>query len=133
MSKPRRFKPEIRKESIITAALYLAEQTHYRELTRDQIGARCAITGTAVMYHFHTMAKLRRDIMRECRLTRPGFPDQKRGERLRYCRAERLRLYAHADQLRFNASSFHCVYAPLRGVLGIGSISAMNAATILTR
>lgn len=60
----RRYKPEIRKEAIITAALYLAEQTHYRDLTRDQIGLRCGITGTAIMYHFGTMIKLRRDIMR---------------------------------------------------------------------
>lgn len=64
MSRPRRFKPEIRKEAIIEVALTLAEQTHYRELTRDQIGQPIGITGPAIMYHFGTMQQLRRDIMR---------------------------------------------------------------------
>ncbi len=63
MSK-RRFKPEVRKDSIIAAALALSTETHYREVTRDQIGTRCGITGTAVMYHFKTMQQLRREIMR---------------------------------------------------------------------
>ncbi len=60
----KRFKPEIRKESIIAAALDLAEDTHYREVTRDQIGRRIGVTGTAVMYHFGTMQQLRREVMR---------------------------------------------------------------------
>lgn len=64
MSKQKRFKPEVRKELVLTAALDLAEKTHYLKLTRDGIAKAAGVTGSAIQYHFKTMSQLRGDIMR---------------------------------------------------------------------
>lgn len=64
MSKQRRYKPSVRKDSAIAAALDLAEQSHYLKVTRDQIAAAVGVTGSAIQYHFKTMAQLRSELMR---------------------------------------------------------------------
>lgn len=56
--------PEVRKDEILAAAIALAACAHYAQVTRDQIGARIGVTGTAVQYHFGTMRQLRTAIMR---------------------------------------------------------------------
>ena len=64
MKKQHRLKPAIRKEEIISAALELAEKSHYQKITRNQIAKAAGVTGPAVQYHFKTMTQIRRDIMR---------------------------------------------------------------------
>jgi AcrR family transcriptional regulator len=64
MSK-KRMAPEARKDVILAVACRLAAAgTHYERLTRDQIAAAAGITGSAVQYHFKTVAQLQRAIMR---------------------------------------------------------------------
>lgn len=62
--KQQRLKPEARKEDILAAALPLAEQLGYANLTRDQIAGAAKISGPTLHYHFGTMAAFRRDLMR---------------------------------------------------------------------
>jgi AcrR family transcriptional regulator len=65
MTKQQRMAPEMRADQIVEAALGLIEAgAHYSRVTRDEIAERCNITGTAVQYHYPTMAQLRRAIMR---------------------------------------------------------------------
>ena len=64
MSKQKRYKPEIRKALVITAALGLAERGHFLQLTRAAIAQAAGVTGSAIQYHFHTMDQLRGDVMR---------------------------------------------------------------------
>lgn len=64
MSKQTRMKPAARKEDILKAALSLAEGYGYTQLTRKQVGAAAGVSGTAVQYHFSTMPKFRRELMR---------------------------------------------------------------------
>lgn len=57
--------PAARKDHILSVACRLASAgTTYDRLTRDQIGAASGVSGSAVQYHFGTMANLRRDVMR---------------------------------------------------------------------
>lgn len=60
----KRYKPEVRKALVITAALALAEQGHFLKLTRDSIARAAGVTGSAIQYHFKTMEQLRGDVMR---------------------------------------------------------------------
>lgn len=60
----KRLKPEIRKNQILIAALSLAAEGHYTQVSRDKIAALCGVTGTAVQHHFGTMKQLRRAIIR---------------------------------------------------------------------
>lgn len=60
----KRFKPEIRKEEILKAALVLANDRGYANVTRDEIADMVGISGPAVQYHFSTMKQLRRELMR---------------------------------------------------------------------
>lgn len=64
MSKQKRYKPEVRKDLVITAALDLAERGHFLKLTRAAIAQAAGVTGSAIQYHFHTMDQLRGDVMR---------------------------------------------------------------------
>lgn len=59
-----RFKPEVRREQIITHALRLARVYGYREITRSEIAGASGITGAAISYHFETMDGLRDALMR---------------------------------------------------------------------
>lgn len=59
-----RFKPEIRKAEILGVALILAADCGYMHVTRDAIADAIGVSGPAVQYHFGTMAKLRRSLMR---------------------------------------------------------------------
>lgn len=59
----KRMKPEVRKESILAAALKLAEEKGYTNITREQVAAVAGISGTAVQYHFHTMSNFRQQLM----------------------------------------------------------------------
>lgn len=66
MSKPKqtRLKPEARKEQMLTAALSLAEQSHYLTITRNEIARALGVSGPAVQYHFKTMKRLRAELVR---------------------------------------------------------------------
>ena len=59
-----RMKPEARKEDILRAALALAIQHGYTELSRERIADAAGVTGPAIQYHFATMPQFRRDLMR---------------------------------------------------------------------
>ena len=63
MSKSR-LKPEARKEDILAAALPLAAEHGYRNITRNQIAEAAKVSGPTLNYHFGTMAQLQRDLMR---------------------------------------------------------------------
>lgn len=62
--KKQRLKPEVRKDAILSAALKLATKTNYATVTREQIAQAVGVTGPAVQYHFGSMLKLRRALMR---------------------------------------------------------------------
>jgi AcrR family transcriptional regulator len=66
MKKQTRMRNGLRADQIVDEAIALVDATgqHYTSLSRDAIAARCGVTGTAVQYHFPTMAQLRRAIMR---------------------------------------------------------------------
>lgn len=60
----KRYKPEVRKDAIVTAALRLSAATHYMQVQRKQIADELGVTPPALTYHFGTMEQLRRAIMR---------------------------------------------------------------------
>lgn len=60
----KRLKPAIRKEEILAAALILATKHGYTNVARDEIAKQVGVGGSAVQYHFGTMAKLRTELMR---------------------------------------------------------------------
>lgn len=60
----KRLKPQARKQEILTAAVAIAADKGYANVTRDDIAARIGVTGTAVQYHFSTMGQLRVAMMR---------------------------------------------------------------------
>lgn len=62
--KQTRMKHEARKEDILEAALPLAVQLGYANVTRNHIAHAIGVSGTTVQYHFGTMAQLRRAVMR---------------------------------------------------------------------
>lgn len=59
-----RMKPEARKEDILAAAVPLAIAAGYKSLTRDQVAAAAKISGPTLHYHFGTMEKFRKEMMR---------------------------------------------------------------------
>jgi AcrR family transcriptional regulator len=59
-----RLKPEVRRDDILAAAFALAAKGHYQHLTRNQVAEAAGISGPAVLYHFKSMDKLRKAIMR---------------------------------------------------------------------
>lgn len=58
-----RYKPEVRREIILNAAVFLAEKQGYRQVIRDDIARLVGISGAAVQYHFKTMDLLRDALM----------------------------------------------------------------------
>lgn len=62
--KQTRLKPEARREDILAAAFHLATKRHYQLLTRNEIAEQAGISGPSVQYHFGTMARLRKAIVR---------------------------------------------------------------------
>ncbi len=61
-----------RKADILTAAIKVAEASHYKYMTRDAIAAEAGVSGSLVQHYFHTMTQLRRDVMRKA--VRGDFP-----------------------------------------------------------
>lgn len=61
----RRFKPAVRKEQIIKAALELAHEHRFDHVSRNMIADKVGVAGPTVQYHFGTMQQLRRALMRE--------------------------------------------------------------------
>lgn len=53
-----------RRTQVIDTALSMAESGHYLKLTREALAAKVGLSGPLIQYHFGTMAKLRRAIMR---------------------------------------------------------------------
>jgi len=69
--KQKRMKADDRKADILTAALRMAGETHYLAITRDSVAKAAGLSGSAVLYHFKTMDRLREALMaaaveREC-------------------------------------------------------------------
>lgn len=62
--KQKRLKPEARKEQMLTAALSLAENSHYLTVTRRDIAQALGLSGPAVQYHFKTMKRMRAELIR---------------------------------------------------------------------
>ena len=60
----KRLKPDVRKEEIISCALFLAIDGHYMQVQRKQIADELGVTPPALTYHFGTMQQLRRAVMR---------------------------------------------------------------------
>ena len=57
-------KPEKRKEDVLAAALPLAEEHGYNNVTRNQIAQAAGVSGSSIHYYFGTIGQLRRDLMR---------------------------------------------------------------------
>lgn len=62
--KQKRLKPAIRKEEVLAAALVLAAEHGYTAISRNAIAEQTGIGGSAIQYHFKTMAQLRTELMR---------------------------------------------------------------------
>ena len=60
----KRAKPEIRKDEILTAAIPLAEEHGFANVTRNMIADSLGVAPTTVQYHFGTMTTLRKEIVR---------------------------------------------------------------------
>ena len=54
----------LRREQCIEAALELSKSKPYYRVTRNEIADAVGIAGTVVQWHFGTVCKMRRDIMR---------------------------------------------------------------------
>ena len=73
MEKQTRLKPDVRREVIVRAALALAQNKNYKNVTREEIAGALNITGAAIQYHFKTMENLHRSVMRAaCQLAVAG-------------------------------------------------------------
>lgn len=55
----------VRKNSILAAALKVAEASHYKYMTRKDVAEEAGVSGTLVQHYFGTMPQLRRDVMRK--------------------------------------------------------------------
>ena len=64
MKKNRRLLPKDRREEILTAALNVAENVGYRQLTREQVAINAGCAESLVSSYFGTMDKFKRTIMR---------------------------------------------------------------------
>ena len=60
----KRMKPKARKEQVLAAALTLAEEVGYQQVSREKIASRLGISGPAIQYHFKTMGQLLTDVAR---------------------------------------------------------------------
>lgn len=59
-----RFKPEVRREQILQAAMLLASQHWYNTLTRSMVADAAQCSEATVSHYFGTMNQLRKYIMR---------------------------------------------------------------------
>ena len=64
MKERTRMDPEERKAALMAAALKLAAQHGYRNVTRVQLASYCDVSEALVSFHFGTMAQFRRALMR---------------------------------------------------------------------
>ena len=64
MKKNRRLLPKDRREEILTAALNVAENVGYRQITREQVAINAGCAESLISSYFGTMEKFRRTIMR---------------------------------------------------------------------
>ena len=62
--KQTRLKADDRRELIVTTALALAQNMNYKKVRRVDIAEALGISAPAVQYHFGTMPKLHRAVMR---------------------------------------------------------------------
>jgi AcrR family transcriptional regulator len=62
--KQKRMEPEARKDEILDAALAMAAECGYTNLTRDAVALRVGVASTTVQYHFQTMGQFRVEVMR---------------------------------------------------------------------
>lgn len=62
----RRLSAPLRADQIVETAIKMVESegAYYSRITKDELGKRIDVTGAAVQYHFPTMQKLRRAVMR---------------------------------------------------------------------
>jgi AcrR family transcriptional regulator len=58
-----RLHPHLRKESILEAAIVLAEATHYRELTRDGVASAAEVSAGLVNRYFGTIEILKHTVI----------------------------------------------------------------------
>tara|TARA_R110000744_G_scaffold63350_2_gene130384 strand:- start:785 stop:1111 length:327 start_codon:yes stop_codon:yes gene_type:complete len=71
--KQTRLKPDDRRELIVITVLALAQGMNYKKVRRVDIAEALGISGPAVQYHFGTMPKLQRAVMRAaCRRAAVG-------------------------------------------------------------
>lgn len=59
-----RLKPAERRKQILEAAVPLAEKFGYNALTRDLIAEEAGVSGSVLNYHFSTMARFKRALVR---------------------------------------------------------------------
>ncbi len=59
----KRFKAEVRKESIVGVALRLAGESHYTLVQRNKIAAELGVTPPAITHHFGTMPQLQKAVI----------------------------------------------------------------------
>jgi AcrR family transcriptional regulator len=59
-----RFKPEVRREQILAAAIELAEKEGFNNLSRDGIAAYAGVAKGQIHHMFETMDKLRCAVMK---------------------------------------------------------------------
>ncbi len=60
----KRLKPEVRKEDLLAVALPLAVEMGYTKVSREIIAEAAGVSGPALNYHFGTMTKFRRELIR---------------------------------------------------------------------
>lgn len=62
--KQKRLKSQDRRKEILAVALQLAIDNGFDKVSRRSIAKVVGVTGSAIQYHFKTMPKLKRDLMR---------------------------------------------------------------------
>lgn len=60
----KRYKPEIRKEQIITAAREIVVRSGFSALSRSAVAEAVGVSGQAINYHYGTLAQLERAVKR---------------------------------------------------------------------
>lgn len=59
-----RLTPDIRREQVVEAALQIAQAKPYWQISRNELADAIDVAGSVVQYHFGTVKKMRRAIMR---------------------------------------------------------------------
>lgn len=60
----KRLDPRDRREQLLAAALEVAAQVGYQQITRQEVAARAGVEPALVTHYFGTMPKLRRHVIR---------------------------------------------------------------------